>query len=95
MVCIGRAPQITTYESKGWLYARESSLGADNGIAMAMMLSLMRDNAPADLLFTANEEVGLLGARDLSVALKTPYMLNLDSESENVVTVGCAGGVVV
>ncbi len=93
MVCIGRAPQIETYESDGWLYAKESSLGADNAIAMAMMLALMNENTPVDLLFTADEEVGLLGARDLGVTLKTPYMLNLDSESENVVTVGCAGGV--
>ncbi|MBN2895573.1 MAG: M20/M25/M40 family metallo-hydrolase [Campylobacterales bacterium] len=93
MVCIGDAPKIECYEQEGWLRAKESSLGADNGIAVAMMIALMREGAAVDLLFTADEEIGLLGARALHVRLKTPYMLNLDSESEGVVTVGCAGGV--
>ncbi len=93
MVCIGKAPIVETYEKDGWLYANESSLGADNGIAMAMMIALIREKAEVDFLFTADEEVGLLGARALHVKLKTPYMLNLDSEEEATVTIGCAGGV--
>lgn len=93
MVCIGRAPIIELETQEGWLGAKESSLGADNGIAVAMMIALMREGAAVDLLFTADEEIGLLGARALHVSPKTAYMLNLDSESEGVVTVGCAGGV--
>jgi dipeptidase D len=93
MVCIGNAPMVEPYEKEGWLYAKESSLGADNGIAIAMMIALMREKAKVDFLFTADEEVGLIGARTLHVKLKTPYMLNLDSEEEATVTVGCAGGV--
>lgn len=93
MVCIGKAPLVEPYEKEGWLYAKESSLGADNGIAIAMMLALMKEKAEVDFLFTADEEVGLIGARSLHVKLKTPYMLNLDSEEEATVTVGCAGGV--
>ncbi len=93
MVCIGNAPQLEMFEEEGWLKAKESTLGADNGIGMAMMLCLMAEGAPVDCLFTADEEVGLLGARALNVPLKNVPMLNLDSEEEGEVTIGCAGGV--
>ena len=93
MVCIGRAPEIEIFEEEGWLRARESTLGADNGIGMAMMLELMAEGAPVSCLFTADEEVGLLGARALELPLQELPMLNLDSEAEGEVTIGCAGGV--
>ncbi len=93
MVCIGKAPRIELMEEDGWLSAKDSTLGADNGMAMAMMLALAQEGAAVDLLFTADEEVGLVGARNLEVGLKTPYLLNLDSEDEGIVTIGCAGGV--
>ena len=93
MVCIGANFPLTLQEKEGWLSAENSTLGADNGIGMAMMLSLMQEGAEVDLLFTADEEVGLLGARGLELPLKTPYLLNLDSEEEGIVTIGCAGGV--
>ena len=93
MVCIGKAPVLKFEERDGWLYAKDSTLGADNGIGMAMMLSLMEEGAVADMLFTADEEIGLLGARALALPLKTSFLLNLDSEDEGVVTIGCAGGV--
>jgi dipeptidase D len=93
MVCIGTEFPIATQEKSGWLSAKSSTLGADNGIGMAMMLALMEEGAEIDALFTANEEVGLLGARGLEMALQTPYLLNLDSEEEGVVSIGCAGGV--
>ena len=92
MVCIGTAPEITIIENEGWLSAKGSTLGADNGIAMAMMLCLMREGAPVDALFTNDEEIGLLGARSLDVSIATRYLLNIDSEEEGVVTIGCAGG---
>lgn len=93
MVCIGAEFPLLLQESEGWLSADDSSLGADNGMGMAMMLSLMERGAEIDALFTAEEEVGLLGARGLELDLSTPFLLNLDSEEEGVVTIGCAGGV--
>jgi len=93
MVCIGEAPRLDVLEDEGWIYAGNSTLGADNGIGMAMMLALMEHGSVADFLFTADEEIGLLGARRLQVNLKTPFLLNLDSEEEGIVTIGCAGGV--
>ncbi len=93
MVCIGVEFPLQLKESEGWLSAEDSTLGADNGMGMAMMLTLMESGAEVDCLFTAEEEVGLLGARGLELELSTPYLLNLDSEEEGVVTIGCAGGV--
>jgi dipeptidase D len=93
MVCIGNAPQFEIVEKEGWLQAENSTLGADNGIGMAMMLALMEQGAVADFIFTADEEIGLVGARNLEVMPKAPFLLNLDSEEEGVVTIGCAGGV--
>jgi dipeptidase D len=93
MVCIGTSFPLTLKEENGWLSANDSTLGADNGIGMAMMLSLMEEGALIDCLFTSEEEVGLIGARGLELDLSTPYLLNLDSEDEGIVTIGCAGGV--
>ncbi len=93
MVCIGKAPQIETYEEDGWLKARESSLGADNGMAIAMMMELMDSGAELEFLITADEEVGLIGANALAFELHSSVMLNLDSEDEAEVYIGCAGGI--
>ncbi len=93
MVCVGNAPQIETFVEDGWMRAHESTLGADNGIAVAMMMVLMDRGAACEFLFTADEEVGLVGANALSFDLKSRYMLNLDSEDEAEVYIGCAGGV--
>ncbi len=92
MVCIGKAPQIETYEEDGWMMAKESSLGADNGIAIAMMMQLMDEGAELEFLLTSDEEIGLIGANALSFTLRSKYMLNLDSEDEGEVYIGCAGG---
>ena len=93
MVCIGTAFPLKLQEIDGWLSATDSTLGADNGMGMAMMLALMEEGVAIDALFTSEEEVGLIGARGLSLDLTTPYLLNLDSEDEGIVTIGCAGGV--
>ena len=93
MVCVGKAPEIETFAEDGWLYARDSSLGADNGIAIAMMMALMDEGKECEYLFTADEEVGLIGANALTFPLQSSYMLNLDSEDEAEVYIGCAGGV--
>ncbi|MGB5964692.1 MAG: aminoacyl-histidine dipeptidase [Sulfurimonadaceae bacterium] len=93
MVCIGAEFPLDLQENEGWLSANDSTLGADNGMGMAMMLSLMESGADVECLFTAEEEVGLIGARGLDLDLSTPFLLNLDSEEEGIVTIGCAGGV--
>ena len=92
MVCVGKAPDIQTYIKDGWLYAKDSSLGADNGIAIAMMLSLIDEGVEAQYLFTADEEIGLVGAKAIELKPKSDKLLNLDYESEGVVCIGCAGG---
>ena len=79
------------------LYAEGTTLGGDDGIAVAMMLALLEDDTiahpPLECVFTVNEEVGLLGAEALDVSeLKGRRMINLDSEDEGIFTVGCAGG---
>ena len=93
MVCIGNAPELALRAEAGWLSAETSTLGADNGMGMAIMLAMMEEGRAVDALFTADEEVGLLGARALALPLKTPYLLNLDSETFGEITIGCAGGV--
>ena len=92
MVCIGEAPNLELYEEEGFLKAKESSLGADNGIGMAMMLSLMEQKEKISCLFTSDEEVGLIGAQGLELEIKEKWMLNLDTEEEGFVYIGCAGG---
>ncbi len=80
-----------------WLRADKTTLGADNGIAIAMAMALATDDnvahPPLELLFTVNEETGLTGAKLLEPGfVKGKVLLNVDSESEGEFTVGCAGG---
>ena len=84
----------------GVLRANGTTLGADNGVAVALMLTVLDDDVltrPAlECVFTTDEETGLVGAETLDksrIAART--MINLDSEEEGVATVSCAGGVVV
>ena len=93
MVCMGKAPVVKTYVEEGWMRAEASSLGADNGMAIAMMMQLMDEGVDLEFLLTADEEVGLIGANEVAFNLKSQYMLNLDSEDEAEVYIGCAGGV--
>ncbi len=93
MVCIGDAPNIESVIEGNILKAKNSSLGADNGIAIAMMMQLMKEQAPLEFLFTSDEEVGLIGAKNLELTVKSDKLLNLDSEEEAKVYIGCAGGV--
>ena len=81
------------------VFARGTTLGADNGIAVAMGMAILADKTiphpPIELLITSDEEIGLLGAAaaDLS-ELKGRALINLDSEGEGIFTVSCAGGCV-
>jgi dipeptidase D len=92
MVCLGDGSPVETYEEDGWLRARNSTLGADNGIGVAMALALMEEGAEVECLFTNDEEIGLLGARGLELEIGAQYILNLDAEEEGFVYIGCAGG---
>lgn len=89
---------IQTYVDGEWLRARGTTLGADNGIGMAAALAVLAANdiehGPLECLFTVDEETGLTGA----FALKEGFMsgsilLNLDSEDEGEMFIGCAGGI--
>ena len=93
MVCIADAPDIEIVEDEGFLKAKNSSLGADNGIGVAMMLYFLQKYENIEALFTADEEVGLIGAVNLELRIKSKNLLNLDSEEEGHIFVGCAGGV--
>ena len=93
MVCIGDVPPVEVFEEDGYLKAKNSSLGADNGIGVAMMLSFAKKAANIELLFTNDEEVGLIGANNLSLKVKSKKILNLDTEEFGKVYIGCAGGV--
>ena len=79
------------------LTANGTTLGADNGVGVAANLAIMADrtlvHGPLELLFTVDEETGLTGAQNLDPALlASRTLLNLDSEEEGVLFVGCAGG---
>ena len=81
----------------GWVTADGTTLGSDNGIAVAMGLAIMTDNSlvhPAlEFLFTVDEETGLTGATDLkNDFLEGRILLNIDSEEEGALYIGCAGG---
>lgn len=79
------------------VFARGTTLGGDDGIAVAMGLALLADptipHPPLEVVLTTDEEIGLLGATALDMsALTGRTMINLDSEAEGVFTVSCAGG---
>ena len=79
----------------GYIGAEGTTLGADNGIAVAFMLALLdEDTKPClEMLFTVCEETGLEGARGFDTdKISATKMINLDSEEDNAVTAGCAGG---
>lgn len=79
------------------LTAEKTSLGADNGIGVAIALAILEDSklehGPIEALFTVDEETGLTGAFELEKNMLTgSKLINLDSEDFGIITVGCAGG---
>ena len=89
---------IRTCVDGGWVRAEGTTLGADDGIGMAAALAMLASNAvehPAlEALFTVDEETGLTGAFGLGEGMLTgKYLINLDSEDEGELFIGCAGGV--
>lgn len=88
---------IETYVEDGWLKAKGTTLGADDGIGVATALAILHadniEHGPLECLFTVDEETGLTGSMNLSSdALKSNILLNLDSEDEGEMFIGCAGG---
>lgn len=89
---------IQTYVEDGWLHAKGTTLGADDGIGMAMMLAVLTSDEvehPAlECLFTTDEETGLTGANCMpSGVLHGKRLINLDNEDDGQICMGCAGGV--
>lgn len=93
MVCIGKTDCIELVQEGTLLRAKNSTLGADNGMGMALMFWAMEHHENLECLFTADEEVGLIGASQFKTPLRASYLLNLDSEEEGELCIGCAGGV--
>lgn len=106
MVCEKNADKLHNFDTDpltvimdgDWLKADGTTLGADNGIGMAMMLYCLDSceiaHPPLECLFTVDEETGLTGAFALSKDLLTARtLINLDSEDDGIIFIGCAGGI--
>lgn len=92
MVCVGEAPKIELENDGEFLSAKNSTLGADNGIGLAIIMDIMDEVQDLEVLFTSDEEVGLIGANAFAGEICAPALLNLDSEDDSEVIIGCAGG---
>jgi len=106
MVCAKTEDADFNFETDGlklrldgnFISAEGTSLGADDGIAVAIMLALLEDKSLShprlECIFTTDEEIGLIGANALDASpLKGKRLINLDSEEEGVILTGCAGGI--
>lgn len=88
---------IETWIDGEWVRAKGTTLGADDGMGVAAAMSVIEDESvkhgPIEVLITADEETGMHGAFNLKAGVLTgKYLLNLDSETEGEITIGCAGG---
>ena len=88
---------LDIYADGDFLMARGTTLGADNGIAVAMIMAILESDdiahPPIEAVFTTDEEIGLIGASALDKSvLKSKRMINLDAEEDDTLTVSCAGG---
>ena len=105
IVCQKDADKIFDFEKDGielvtdgdFITANGTTLGADNGIAVALILAILDSenipHPPIEAVFTTDEEIGMIGAIELDMSiLKGKRMINLDAEEDDSVTVSCAGG---
>lgn len=88
---------VKPYAEDGFIKAKGTTLGADNGIAVAMIMAVLSSkelfHPPIEAVFTTDEEIGMIGAEKLDCSLlKGRRMINLDSEEAEILTVSCAGG---
>ena len=106
MVCQKNAETDFDFDTQGiemfvdgdWVRAKGTTLGSDNGIGVASIMTVLAasdiEHPPVEGLFTIDEETGMTGAKALQGGLlKGQMMLNLDTENDNELTIGCAGGV--
>ena len=89
---------IETYVDNGWVRAKGTTLGADDGLGAAAAMGILAaknlEHGPIEGLFTIDEETGMTGANKLLPGvLKGDILLNMDSETEGELYVGCAGGI--
>ncbi|MGC6389720.1 beta-Ala-His dipeptidase [Ewingella sp. S1.OA.A_B6] len=89
---------IQAYVDNGWVKARGTTLGADNGIGLASALAVIADDSvehgPLEVLLTMTEETGMAGAFGLQPNwLQSEILINTDSETEGEIYMGCAGGI--
>ncbi len=89
---------IQAYVENGWVKAKGTTLGADDGIGIAAQLAILAsssiEHGPLECLFTVDEETGLTGAFEMKPGFfSSKILLNLDSEDEGELFIGCAGGV--
>lgn len=100
MVCVGMNNPLTDtvkpYVDNGWMKAKGTSLGADNGIGLSMALAMLADDTvvhgPIEVITTTNEEDGMTGAAGLSTDfIRGRKVINLDSEDYDTITTGAAG----
>lgn len=89
---------ISVLVDNDFIKADKTTLGADNGIAVAMIMAILEnhdlEHPPIEAVFTTDEETGMTGANELDASLlKGKRMINIDSEEANTLTVSCAGGV--
>ena len=89
---------IKMYIDGDWVKAKGTTLGADNGLGVAAILTILESKTivhpPIEALFTIDEETGMTGALALKGGLlDATYMLNLDTEEDDDLTIGCAGGI--
>ena len=89
---------ITPWIDGEWVKAKGTTLGADDGIGMAAQMAILTDNTlvhgPIECLFTVDEETGLTGAFEIQEGFfNSKILLNLDSEDEGEIFIGCAGGI--
>ncbi len=88
---------IQAYTDDGWFRAKGTTLGADNGIGIAAQLAILANSSikhgPIECLFTVDEETGLTGAYNIKPDfINSSILINLDSEDEGELFIGCAGG---
>ncbi|MFC6875880.1 aminoacyl-histidine dipeptidase [Flavobacterium myungsuense] len=89
---------IEMYVDGDWVRARGTTLGADNGLGVAMIMAILESNEmkhPAiEALFTIDEETGMTGALNLKAGvLRGDILLNMDTEEDDEIDIGCAGGI--
>lgn len=90
MVLVGQ--KIEPFIDGDFLKSRDSSLGADNGASFALLLTLAKECQNFELLLTNDEEIGMIGAKNIALHTQSKTMINLDSECLNEICIGCAGG---